>query len=179
MADLAEVTRLIEPAAEAEGLALVRVKMIGGTSDPTLQVMAERPDTRQLTLEDCARLSRRVSELLDEADPIEHAYRLEVSSPGIDRPLTRLKDYDDWKGHEARIVLTEKLDGRKVFSGELGGTEGDNVLVDVQGLGPIGLPFAAIQSAKLAMTDKLIRATAPLSADGADEIEPIEETEED
>jgi len=179
VADIAEVTRLIEPAAEAEGLALVRVKMIGGTSDPTLQVMAERPDTRQLTIEDCARLSRRLSELLDEADPIDHAYRLEVSSPGIDRPLTRLKDFDDWKGHEARIVLGEKLDGRKVFSGELSGTEGDTVLVDVQGLGPTGLPFAAIQSAKLVMTDKLIQATAPLSAEGADEIEQIEETEED
>ena len=178
MADLDEVTRLIGPAAEAEGLALVRVKMIGGTGDPTLQVMAERPDTRQLTLDDCARLSRRLSELLDEADPIEHAYRLEVSSPGIDRPLTRLKDYDDWKGHEARIVLAEKLDGRKVFSGELSGVEGDTVLVDVQGLGPTGLPFAAIQSAKLVMTDRLIQATAPLSAEGADEFEPIEETEE-
>ena len=184
MADLDEVTRLIEPAAEAEGLSLVRVKMIGGTSDPTLQVMAERPDTRQLTLEDCARLSRRLSELLDAAeaegrDPIPHAYRLEVSSPGIDRPLTRLKDYDDWKGHEARIVLAEKLDGRKVFSGEISGIEGDTVLVDVQGLGPTGLPFAAIQSAKLAMTDKLIRATAPLSVEGADAIEPIEEETEE
>ena len=179
MADMAELTTLIEPEAKAEGLELVRVKMIGGTSDPTLQVMAERPDTRQLTLEDCARLSRRVSELLDEADPIEHAYRLEVSSPGIDRPLTRLKDYDDWKGHEARIVLAEKLEGRKVFSGDLAGIEGDTVLVDVQGLGPTGLPFAAIQSAKLVMTDRLIKATAPLSAEGADEIEPIEETEED
>ena len=113
MADLAGIAKLIEPAAEAEGLALVRVKMIGGTSDPTLQVMAERPDTRQLTLEDCARLSHRISDLLDEHDPIEHAYRLEVSSPGIDRPLTRLKDYEDWKGHQARIALAEALNGRK------------------------------------------------------------------
>jgi ribosome maturation factor RimP len=180
VADLDEVTRLIEPAAEAEGLSLVRVKMIGGTSDPTLQVMAERPDTRQLTLEDCARLSRRLSELLDEAeaagrDPIPHAYRLEVSSPGIDRPLTRLKDYDDWKGHEARIVLAEKLDGRKVFAGLLGGTEGETVLVEVPVQGPVGLPFAAIQSAKLVMTDKLIQATAPLSADGADTIKVEED----
>src|SRR3954470_3154971 len=124
MADLATIETLIAPAAQAEGLALVRVKMIGGTSDPTLQVMAERPDTRQLTLDDCARLSRRVAARPAEAeasgrDPIPHAYRLEVSSPGIDRPLTRLKDYDDWKGHEARIVLAEKLEGRKVFSGEL------------------------------------------------------------
>ena len=175
MADLAAIERLIEPAALAEGLALVRLKMIGGNSDPTLQVMAERPDTRQLTLDDCARLSRRISELLDEADPIEHAYRLEVSSPGIDRPLTRLADFDDWKGHEARIVLSEKLNGRKVFSGALIGTEGETVLVDVEGLGPTGLPFAAIHSAKLVMTDKLIAATAPLSAEGADLIK----TEED
>ena len=184
MADLAELQQLIEPAVEAEGLALVRVKMTGGKSDPTLQVMAEDPATRQLTLDDCARLSRRLSEMLDalEAegnDPIEGAYRLEVSSPGIDRPLTRLKDYDDWKGHEARIVLAEKLDGRKVFAGILGGTEGETVLVEVPVQGPVGLPFAAIQSAKLVMTDKLIAATAPLSVDGADEIEPIEETEED
>src|SRR6187549_2687783 len=135
MADLAEVTRLIEPAAEAEGLALVRVKMIGGTSDPTLQVMAERPDTRQLTLEDCARLSRRLSEILDEADPIEHAYRLEVSSPGIDRPLTRIRDFEDWKGHEARIALVEKLNGRKQYTGDLIGTEGETVLIDVPGAG--------------------------------------------
>ncbi|MDB5693022.1 MAG: rimP [Alphaproteobacteria bacterium] len=174
MADIAEVTRMIEPAAQAEGLALVRVKMIGGTSDPTLQVMAEDPKTRQLTLDDCARLSRRVSELLDEADPIEHAYRLEVSSPGIDRPLTRLEDFDDWKGHEARIVLAEKLDGRKVFAGLLLGAESGTVLVDVPGMGPTGLPFAAIHSAKLVMTDRLIAATAPLSAEGADSIK-IEE----
>jgi ribosome maturation factor RimP len=179
MADIAQLTALIEPAAKAEGLALVRVKMIGGTSDPTLQVMAEDPATRQLTLEDCARLSRRLSDLLDESDPIEHAYRLEVSSPGIDRPLTRLGDYDDWKGHEARIVLAEKLDGRKVFAGGLIGTEGETVLIEVPVQGAMGVPFAAIQSAKLVMTDKLIQATAPLSADGADEIEQIEETEED
>ena len=175
MADIAELTRLIEPEAEALGLALVRVKMMGGSSEPTLQVMAERPDTRQLTLEDCASLSRRLSERLDAleaegADPFESAYRLEVSSPGIDRPLTRLGDYDDWKGHEARISLTEKLEGRKQFTGELLGTEGETVLIDVAGLGPTGLPFSAIHSAKLVMTDKLIAATAPLSADGAEEI---------
>jgi ribosome maturation factor RimP len=180
VADLAEVTRLIEPVAEAEGLALVRVKMMGGTGDPTLQVMAERPDTRQLTLDDCARLSRKLSELLDQEeaagrDPIPHAYRLEVSSPGIDRPLTRLKDYDDWKGHEARIVLAEKLNGRKVFSGDLIGVAGDEVVVNVQGLGETRLPFALIQSAKLVMTDRLIAATAPLSAEGADTIKVEEQ----
>ena len=170
MADLARLTELIEPEAKAEGLELVRVKMMGGTSDPTLQVMAERPDTRQLNLEDCARLSRRISDLLDEADPIDHAYRLEVSSPGIDRPLTRIGDYSDWQGHEARIVLAEKLDGRKIFQGILLGGEGETVLVEVPVQGRTRLPFALIQSAKLVMTDRLIEATAPLSAEGADTI---------
>ena len=182
MADLEALQKMFGPAAEAEGLALVRVKMIGGTGDPTLQVMAEDPKTRQLTLEDCARLSRRLSELLDEADPIEHAYRLEVSSPGIDRPLTRLKDYDDWKGFEARIVLLEKLDGRKVFSGPLLGVEGETVMVELPGQDAVGLPFASIQSAKLVMTDKLIAATAPLlaaEADAADEIVTFEGEPED
>ena len=175
MADLDALNAIIAPEAEAMGLALVRVAFFGGESDPTLQVMAERPETRQLTIEDCADLSRRISDRLDaleEAgkDPIDAAYRLEVSSPGIDRPLTRIGDFDDWKGHEARIVLAEKLNGRKVFSGDLTGTEGDTVLIDVQGVGPTGLPFAAIHSAKLVMTDRLIEATAPLSAEGADTI---------
>jgi ribosome maturation factor RimP len=178
MADFARVTELIEAEARAEGFELVRVKMMGGTSDPTLQVMAERPDTRQLTLDDCARLSRRLSDMLDEADPIEGTYRLEVSSPGIDRPLTRLKDFSDWKGHEAKISLRDKLDGRKQFTGELVGAEGDDVLIDVAGLGPTRLPFGLIHSAKLVMTDKLISATAPLSAEGADEIQEIEPEED-
>jgi len=169
--DIDELTRLIEPEAKAEGLALVRVKMIGGTSDPTLQVMAERPDTRQLTLDDCARLSRRLSDLLDETDPIEDSYRLEVSSPGIDRPLTRLKDYDDWKGHEARIHPHEPYQGRKQLSGDLIGTDGDMVRIDVKGYGEVAIPFKDIRNAKLLMTDRLIKATAPLNADGADTIE--------
>jgi ribosome maturation factor RimP len=175
MADFAALTDMIEAEAKAEGLELVRVKMMGGTSDPTLQVMAERPDTRQLMLEDCARLSRRISEMLDSLeaegrDPIAGAYRLEVSSPGIDRPLTRLNDFEDWKGHEARVTLAEKLNGRKQYNGSLLGTDGEDVLVEVAGVGEARLPFAAIHSAKLVMTDKLIQATAPLSAEGADQI---------
>jgi ribosome maturation factor RimP len=178
MADPAALERLIEPAVEAEGLALVRVKMLGGTSDPTLQIMAEDPKTRQLTLDDCARLSRRISGMFDELeaegrDPFAGAYRLEVSSPGIDRPLTRISDFEDWKGHEARIVLAEKLEGRKVFTGAIAGAEGDTILIDVEGLGPTGLPFAQIHSAKLVMTDRLIAATAPISAEGADEVVEI------
>ena len=180
MADVAELQKLIEPEVEAEGLALVRVKMIGGTSDPTLQVMAERPDTRQLTLEDCARLSRRLSDRFDELeaegnDPFDEAYRLEVSSPGIDRPLTRLQDYDDWKGHEARIHPHEPLNGRKQLSGDLIGVDGETVRIDVKGLGETAIPFGAIRNAKLLMTDRLIAATAPLSADEDTEIEVEEE----
>ncbi len=175
MADIAQLNGIIEPAVEAEGLALVRVRMIGGASDPTLQVMAEDPATRQLTLEDCSRLSRRLSDMLDalEAegkDPIEGAYRLEVSSPGIDRPLTRLKDFDDWKGHEARITLSDPVLDRKVLTGPLLGVERELIGVAVPGQDPMWLAHANIRSAKLVMTDELIAATAPLSADGADTI---------
>ena len=170
MADIAALTKLIEPEAKAEGLGLVRVKMIGGTSDPTLQVMAERPDTRQLTLEDCARLSRRLSDLLDEADPIEEAYRLEVSSPGIDRPLTRLSDFADWKGHEARISLKAPQDGRKQLTGDLQGVDRGEIVVAVKNHGEMRVAFDDVHSAKLLMTEKLIAATAPLSTEGADSI---------
>ena len=180
MADIAALTSLIEPEASALGLALVRVKMFGGKSDPTLQVMAERPDTRQLTIDDCADLSRRISDRLDalEAegrDPIEHAYRLEVSSPGIDRPLTRLKDFADWAGHEARITLREPRGDRKQFSGTLQGLEGETVRLVGKDGQEHALPFRDIASAKLVLTDKLIQATAPLSTEGAETIETVEE----
>ena len=170
MADIAALTALIEPEAEALGLKVVRVGMFGGTSDPTLQVMAERPETRQLTLDDCATLSRRLSEIFDELDPIEEAYRLEVSSPGIDRPLTRLADYDDWAGHEARLKLVEPIEGRKMFDARLEGVEGDDTVVVIAKHGAMRIPFEGIASAKLVLTDKLIKATAPLSTDGADKI---------
>ena len=170
MADVAVLTALIEPEAKALGFELVRVKMIGGTSDPTLQVMAERPDTRQLTIEDCGALSRRLSDVLDPADPIEGAYRLEVSSPGIDRPLTRPRDYDDWAGHQARVRLREPLAGRKQFEGEILGLDGENIRMDVQRVGELSLPLADIDNAKLLLTDALIRATRPLTTEGADSI---------
>jgi ribosome maturation factor RimP len=170
LADIAALTALIEPEAEALGLKVVRVGMFGGTSDPTLQVMAERPETRQLTLDDCATLSRRLSEIFDELDPIEEAYRLEVSSPGIDRPLTRIADYDDWAGHEARLKLVEPIEGRKMFDARLEGVEGDDTVVVIAKHGAMRIPFAGIASAKLVLTDKLIKATAPLSTDGADKI---------
>lgn len=170
MADIAALEKLIEPEARALGFALVRVAMFGGKSDPTLQIMAERPDTRQLDLSDCEALSRRVSEVLDAADPIEEAYRLEVSSPGIDRPLTRLQDFADWAGFDARIRLAAPLDGRKQFDARLHGVEGEVVTVEAAKVGALRIPFAQIASAKLLLTDALIKATAPLSSAGADQI---------
>jgi ribosome maturation factor RimP len=157
------------------GFELVRVAMIGGSSDPTLQVMAERPDTRQLNLSDCETISRRVSEWLDANDPIEGSFRLEVSSPGIDRPLTRLGDYADWAGHEARINFAEPRDGRKQYSGTLEGIDGETVKILGKDGRSYAFPFSAIASAKLLLTDKLINATAPLSSEGADTIQMQEE----
>jgi ribosome maturation factor RimP len=176
LADVAGLHRIIEPEVQNLGYALVRLAMIGGSADPTLQVMAERPDTRQLDLSDCERISRRLSEVLDLCDPIDGSYRLEVSSPGIDRPLTRISDYRDWNGHEARITLDEPIEGdRKQYSGTLEGVEGNSVkLTDKRGEAH-ALPFSAIASAKLVLTDKLIQATAPLSTEGADNIETVEE----
>ena len=171
MTDIADIAKQIEPEVKSLGYELVRVAIIGGTSDPTLQVMAERPDTRQLDLSDCEKISRRLSEVLDLCDPIEGAYRLEVSSPGIDRPLTRLKDYQDWAGYDARITLRQPSEGRKQYSGTLAGVDDDHVgLTDKSGQAHAFL-FSDISSAKLLLTDKLINATAPLSTDGADHIE--------
>ena len=181
MTDTAALTALLEPEVESLGYRLVRVAMIGGTSDPTLQVMAERPDTRQLALADCEAISRRLSEKLDamEAegrDPIDGGYRLEVSSPGIDRPLTRLQDFEDWKGHEARVNLAAPTaDGRKQLTGILLGAEDGQVSVDVHKYKQVTVPFAQVADAKLLMTDKLIAATAPLSAEGAEEFEAEEQ----
>lgn len=176
MADIDVLTSLIEPEAKALGFALVRVKFFGGEGDRTLQIMAERPDTRQLNIDDCAALSRRISEKFDilEAegrDPIDEAYRLEVSSPGIDRPLTRLQDFADWAGHEARLSLAEPQDGRKQLTGPLKGIDGETIVIDVNKHGEMRVAFANIHSAKLVMTDRLIAATAPLSAEGADSIQ--------
>src|SRR6476469_7342814 len=126
LTDVAGLGQRIEPEVKSLGYDLVRVAMIGGTSDPTLQVMAERPETRQLDLSDCEAISRRLSDWLDANDPIEGGYRLEVSSPGIDRPLTRPKDYADWTGFDARLTLHDQRAGRKQFSGTIGGLDGDN-----------------------------------------------------
>jgi len=184
MADLAALHQLIEPESQALGFALVRVRVFGKGDERTLQVMAERPDTRQLTIDDCADLSRRISDRLDAAeeagrDPIEGAYRLEVSSPGIDRPLTRLQDYRDWAGHEGRLTLGEPLDGQKQFRGEIEGVDGDAVLIRNRTGALARVPFDGIEDAKLALTDKLIAATVPLSVEGAEETQEFEAEDND
>jgi len=175
MTDMDALTAMIGTEAKALGFDLVRVLLFGAGDERTLQIMAERPETRQLGIEDCADLSRRISDRLDamEAagkDPIEGAYRLEVSSPGIDRPLTRLKDFADWAGHEARANFVEAVEGRKQVKAVLAGVEGEQILFDDPKSGRIATPFANIHSAKLILTDALISATVPLSTEGADEI---------
>ncbi|EQB06142.1 ribosome maturation factor RimP [Sphingobium wenxiniae] len=174
MADIAELTALIEPEVKALGFDLVRIKLFGSGDEHTLQIMAERPETKQLVIEDCAAISRRLSDVLDEADPIEEAYRLEVSSPGIDRPLTRLHDFIEWAGHEAKIAATETVAGRKSFRGLLQGVDGDNIQFKDVKAGEVSIPFALVGDAKLLLTDALLSATMPLSSDGADEFETEE-----
>ena len=189
MADLARITAVIAPQVQAMGLDLVRVVLFGksevGDEEHTLQVMAERADTGQLVIEDCVVLSHRISDALDAAEAagdnlIEEAYRLEVSSPGIDRPLTRPKDWAAWAGHEVRVTLTEPVDGnRKSLHGNLVGIEGDTVSLDDRKSGQVTFPLAHVHSAKLVLTDRLLAATRPLDASGADEIiEQIEQPEE-
>ncbi len=175
MATPEELTALIEPVVTDAGFELVRVALIAGPT-LTLQIMLEDPATGQMKVDDCARVSRKISLLLDEADPIDSEYMLEVSSPGIDRPLTRLKDFDRWAGHVAKVELADGLllngADRKRFQGPLKGTSGDDIRIEVEGLGEVTLPFAAIRTAKLVLTDRLIAETMPhLSEEGADDIE--------
>jgi ribosome maturation factor RimP len=185
MPDLDKLAAIIEPEAQALGFDLVRVAWFDrggdGSDEPTLQIMAERPDTRQLVIDDCAALSHRISDLFDELDPIEEAYRLEVSSPGIDRPLTRLKDFTDWVGHEAKVDVNEAIENQKRFRGNLAGVENDSIsITDRTGATHI-IAFSNIHSAKLVLTDRLIASTAPLNSVGADEIDdnhPEEEQED-
>jgi ribosome maturation factor RimP len=150
------IAGLIEPSLDAMGYRLVRVSFLGARGS-TLQIMAERRDDAAMTVEDCADISRSVSALLDVANPIEDAYTLEVSSPGIDRPLVRLEDYDRFAGFEARIETAAPVDGRKRFRGRLLGRDGERVRL-VGDAGEVALPFAVIARAKLVITDDLIAA---------------------
>lgn len=188
MADIARLTEIIEPEAKALGFELVRVKMIGaeaGEGELALQIMAEDPATGQLLIEQCAALSRRVSDAMDDLEDagevlIEGTYRLEVSSPGIDRPLTRPRDFAEWSGHEVRIVLTDAVAGddgqpRKTVKGDLAGIEVGLVTVEDKKVGRISFPLELIHSAKLVLTDRLIAATRPLDTSEVEEVDEVGE----
>jgi ribosome maturation factor RimP len=185
MADIARIVEVVEPEVKALGFDLVRVRYFRGgeigsisgeDEEFTLQIMAERPETGQLVLDDCAALSHRISDRIDALEDkgevlIRDAYRLEVSSPGIDRPLTRLKDFADWAGHEAKVNMVNPVDGnRKALHGDLAGLEGDAILFDDRKSGRVIFTLADVHSAKLVLTDRLIAATRPLDTKGAEEI---------
>lgn len=148
---------LLDPVAEAAGYEIVRLRLMGGEEARRLQVMAETPEG-EMVVEDCARLSRAISEIMDAADPIAGEYTLEVSSPGVDRPLTRLKDFANYEGHEARIELDRVAEGRKRFRGVLAGVEGDAIGIDLEGEDFTAMvPFSWIVDAKLILTDALMK----------------------
>ncbi len=153
-----EITRLIEPSLSAMGYQLVRVQLSGGQQRPTVQIMAERSDGSGMTVEDCTEVSRAVSALLDVADPLPVSYMLEVSSPGIDRPLTRPADYQRFAGHEAKLETRWPVAGKRRFRGRLLGVEGEVVRMKTEE-GEIALPLSEIERAKLVLTDELIAAS--------------------
>lgn len=176
------LAEIITPTIEALGYELVRVRLMSGKYK-ILQIMADRPEGG-IIVDDCAKISTAVSAVLDVEDPIEDNYTLEVSSPGIDRPLTRLKDFEMWADYEARVETTELIDGRRRFKGILRGIEGDEVLIELDdGKEPvtIGLRFDWLSDAKLILTDELIaemlrqkKADPAFDASAFDEIEESE-----
>jgi ribosome maturation factor RimP len=153
-----DIAPIIEPSLEAMGYRLVRIAFLGARR-ATLQIMAERIDDTPMTVDDCTEISRSVSALLDVADPIAGAYMLEVSSPGIDRPLTRPEDYDRFAGFEAKVELGRSLDGRKRFRGRILGRADDHVRL-IDDAREVRLPLADIAKAKLVITDDLLKAHA-------------------
>jgi ribosome maturation factor RimP len=165
----AQIAAIAEPVLADLGFRLVRV-VLSGRDGSTVQIMAERPDG-MLTVEECAEISRRLSPVLDAHDPIHGQYTLEVSSPGIDRPLVRPSDFEAWAGHEAKIEMKELISGRKRFRGMLEGVEGDEVRIEVEidqiGRQVVGLPIGLIAEARLMLTDELIRETLRRTKKGA------------
>jgi len=147
------MAEIIQPTIEDMGFELVRVRLMGGMYK-TLQIMAERPDGG-IEVDECAQISTAISAVMDVEDPLEDAFTLEVSSPGIDRPLTRLKDFETWDGYEAKVETTEMIEGRRRFKGQLAGVQDDEVLITISE-GTIGLKFDWLSDAKLVLTDELI-----------------------
>jgi len=154
-----KLTAIIEPIIKDNGLSMVLLQIKGDArGGQILQIMVEDPKTRNVKLDDCATLSREISAILDVEDPISEAFNLEISSPGIDRPLTNIKDFDDFKGLEAKIEIEAPIDGRKRFRGRLSGTKDDNVCIEIDE-GETTIPFSEIYKAKLIMNDELLEFT--------------------
>jgi ribosome maturation factor RimP len=151
------VRQLIEPAIGDLGFDIVRIQL-AGKKKPCMQVMVERKDGQGITVDDCAQVSRAISAILDVEDPIKGTYTLEVSSPGIDRPLVRIGDFERFQGFQAKIETNRPIDGRRRFRGKLLGVEGESVRIEVEG-GEVTLPHPDIQRAKLVLTDELIAAS--------------------
>ena len=193
------LVEMLDPVAESVGYEIVRLRLMGGAEQRRLQIMAERPlqedgSGGDMNVEDCAKLSRAISEILDAADPISGEYTLEVSSPGVDRPLTRLKDFDTYAGLEIRIELDRVAEGRKRFKGELAGVEDGQVGLNLEGEDDttVYFPFEWIVDAKLVLTDQLMKRGAEQRAarvgsdadsedlgDAADDDIDLSESEED
>jgi len=152
---VAQVEALVTPAIEAMGYEVVRVRFAGGHR-PVLEIMAEPADGRGMTVDDCADISRAVSAILAVEDPIAEAYTLEVSSPGLDRPLVKLADFERFAGYEAKVELEAPLDGRRRFKGRLLGAGSETVRMAVDE-DEVALPCASIRKAKLVLTDELLR----------------------
>ena len=171
------LAEIATPVIEGLGFELVRLRFMGGKK-PVLQIMAERPEGG-IEIDDCAKISRALSAVIDVENPIDGAFALEVGSPGIDRPLTRIKDFADWAGYEAKLETTTLIDGRKRFKGVLAGVEDNEILIEIPE-GTIGLQFDWLADAKLVLTDELIaealksRKAAGFNEDDFDEIETEE-----
>ena len=174
-----KLAEIITPVIEDMGFELVRLRLMGGKTH-TLQIMAERPDGG-IEVDECAEISNAVSAVLDVEDPLVDSYVLEVGSPGIDRPLTRLKDFETFEGYDAKLETSELIDGRKRFKGVLAGVEGEEVLINIEDQGEtvtVGLQFDWLAEAKLVLTDELIKemlrqrkAAGTINEDEFDEIE--------
>lgn len=181
------LAEIVTPVIEDLGFELVRIRLMGGETK-TLQIMAERPGGG-IEVDECAEISNAVSAILDVEDPVSDNYHLEVSSPGIDRPLTRLKDFDTFEGYDARLDTAELVGGRKRFKGVLAGIEGDEILINIEDQGQdvtVGLQFDWLVDAKLVLTDELIKemlkarkAAGVLNEDSFDEIATDPDSEED
>jgi ribosome maturation factor RimP len=173
---------LLDPVAQGAGYAIVRLRLMGGEHRRNLQIMAERPPQAgevdaTMLVEDCTALSRALSEVLDAADPIRGEYTLEVSSPGIDRPLTRLQDFETYVGYDARLELDRLVEKRKRFKGVLAGVDGGNVAIDLEGEEETALvPFAWISEAKLVATDRLMQRGAQARAARLEQAKQEEQT---